>query len=407
MKRGIVFILLILAVVGLIFYWFTFRPGTLEIKITPKDAIIKINDEIKPRLESGKYYLEAGTYKLRLESQGYIDWEQEVTVSASRNKKVEVTLKSIPSPIKLTQEKVKSVQLSTDDQWLYFLDEKGETVYRQELLGNQANLYSKEPVTSGRLNNLSEFFLNGDLGLFHYPNKTTLFDFQKFDLTNQTEKEFPEGTNFAAFSPSGNRLAIAVEKDDYKAILITDLMFNTQRSIETRILTSPLKLFWGASEERLAVIDKNGRLAIADIFSKDLIPLSLGGELALEALPAPKTDQVAIEVTNKKGNRLYILDLKFPKLLPYYQRTNAAKSVWMEDGRNLIIAKPNGNNESDDLFIWDLDKNQLSKLFWQSNSALSFFNLNLNQANDLLFFRDREGFLYQLRVERGTYPYAR
>lgn len=132
-------------VLGLFVIYFVFYRGVLEIEVSPRPFVVKIDDTEYKETDSLKKYLAPGDYQVEISKQGFETYTSEVHVSLwSRTKLVPELWFANRDAEKVAN--LKAFYPSSSDDMLFYLNSEDNYLYRLNIKTTEKKAISKEPL---------------------------------------------------------------------------------------------------------------------------------------------------------------------------------------------------------------------------------------------------------------------
>lgn len=261
---------ILLAGVGI--YLGVFYPGQITLTTTPDYATITAGSTTATG--SAEIRRWPGTVPVTVNAPGYVPFSDIITIGAGERKTRAITLREIPSPIRLSERRIQFPILDSERSSLLFLDPSEDTAYRLSLSNlAQAN---DDVITPSVLRDLTDLIWspNRQLAFLKQGGTTKLYDFKRYDLVNQTTTDWPAGIGAIDWRPDGEKVAYYYEPGDGERSLIRATKDNSEverlYNFAEDSISNP-KLAWSPDAKYIAVW--TDQLYLFDVFAKTLTPV--------------------------------------------------------------------------------------------------------------------------------------
>lgn len=401
-----VFIVLTLALI-----WF-FSRSYLSVEITPNTATVLVdNAPLKiNRAGIGKRLSKPGTHTIKVEADGYIGTTREVTFKRGFTTKISLDLKEMPK-----QELIESAGTFLSkgkeaNQFLY-LGDNGTTLIRATVTAGDSGslIIGKQALTDKRLSGINEIIWspNNDLALFRKGSKINIFDFQKYDFVNQTEKLWGENIGSIAWAPDNTKIAYYYTPPSGERSLV---FANTDNSIQTRILNlndetlqieNPI-LRWSPDSRWLLLIPQSktysqNKIYLLDTYSKIVRPITTNGD-QIDASFSPDGNKIlystySYDVNGGETYLLSVMDNNGENQRSLNLRQDLKKTIWNIDSKNILFASINSQIGTNNISIYDTTRVQKNA---------DFLTLSADQKVSLLQMAS-DGKIITYQTEKGVY----
>ncbi len=330
-------IVALLAVASAGFFLFFWR-GTMTVTITPPQATVSIAGVTGTGAQTRT--LPPGTYALHAEAPGFLPFDQDVTLGRHAKEQIDVTLQSAPVPIQLSGQVVQFLALDAEQSSLLYLEPATKTIYR--LRFDDPTKPIIDPITPNRFEQIRDLIWSPDrqLALLREGGVLSLYDFNRYDLVNQTTTDWPsevkaidwrpDGAKVAYFlsnPTTGERTLVRATKDNEEI----ERIFNFANTV----IMDPT-LSWSPDAKQIAIVEKN--VFLFDVFSKTLRQLSVPGPIKAVRW-SPSSDRLLFETESGQlgligtGGEASRLAASGP----------LTRAVFSHDGQSLIHASGRGS----------------------------------------------------------------
>ncbi|MBI2589864.1 PD40 domain-containing protein [Candidatus Berkelbacteria bacterium] len=386
--------LVLLLIGGVIFFLF-FWKATLSVSPTPAEAQVSVGDALG--IGSLTTKLSPGESKVMVSLLGYLPYTQILELKTNEKRSLEIELRKLPIPQELIGDRIQYLALDAERESLLYLNGGTKTIERLFL----ENLLEPrhDSITPARFGGITEFVWspNRQLAFFREGDALKQYDFHRYDLTNQTTKDWPTGIGSIDWRPDGEKVAYYYEPGGGEKSLIRANKDNGELerifNFQSTDISNPT-LFWSPDGKKIAILTQ--KLYIFDVFSKSLAELQTNGSVK-EARWLPTSDRLLYQENN---GRLTVINLE-------NQRTelslngSVADCAFFADGSALVHASGSGQIAEFIKVAFD-NSVQTPYLFDAAITELAPTNLLLAPDEKTLFFTSN-GKLYALALDDGIY----
>jgi len=392
-KKIIAYIVIGIIALGAGIFGFLYYNTHVTISAVPANAKITLSDQNLNNGERTK--IKPGTYELKIELDDYIPYQQTVKLGIGANKLVSVSLRLLPVPEKVVNDMGKFAVLSVDKKSLFFLSNGGQTLFQiPDIL--------VEKLTTEKI---SPDFFTGVTGIIWSPDrnlaiikqdqKTSLYDFKRYDLLHQEITPFSDGIKNIVWSADSSSIIYYFAPSSGETTLIKATKTNTNEERIFNFKDTKIKnpqLDWSPDMLSVSIV-ANNELNIFDIYSKQLTTADVGKKVT-EAKFTPDNNIIFVS-----DDAVYTCDKTGGNLQKHNFLTNLNK-VSFVDPSNLIIAEKQGNNYS--FFAYNLIDDVKTELVYNKKVQTNPINEILTTDGKNLYF-ESSGFLYRMKVDEGGY----
>lgn len=266
MKRLYLILLITMAVFGLagFVFWRYFYLGTLQLDVTPKDALVTINGKATP---DRTVHLPKGTYTIEVSSPGYRTESFSLQTGYGSQTTKKVALISLPKPAKTIDGPVRFLTATGDRKALFF--EHSGVLYQYDLTAPAGT--PGLPITP-QLKDLAMVSWSPDFKLAllkKTDGEVGLYDFNRYDLLHQEYRPYGKDFKQVVWSPDNDGFYAEFFNSSEHSIIKA----NTTNTNQTRLAglgLLPLQNFtMTASSPTDLLLSGTDMLTPADIFRFD------------------------------------------------------------------------------------------------------------------------------------------
>lgn len=374
--------------------WGLVRKVPIALAIEPKGAVIVVDNKT---VQNGQK-IGFGKKAVRIEAAGYVPYE--ITRRANLFSTLKLNVKLRPLPV--------AEKLSEGD----FLrqDKQGKIFYRQ---GERLYIVSPQSkadlaITEPHFGNLQEivFSPDGFLAWVKFADGSNgIYDFNRYNLTNQEFHRWDDGVTYAAWSTSSSAATPEKQRIVY---LKDDVLYQTDplRQITERVVDLSGEnlgngyLEW-SSDEKVLLIVGGGGLYLLEPQTETLTPIARGG--IASAMLAPDSQTVVFSKNGQLFAQKYSLVDPFsgdPKdigkievepIMPLNIPANAQNSGFV-DGKTMVVA------QNKQFVRVEIPSGKITKFYHQPQAGNPTL---LKVSGDTAYFE--MGGIYSLKLDSGEY----
>jgi len=375
--------------------------GTLKLTLDPAGADVVIDGKFKRQsVSSLNIKLKAGEHTLIATKEGYLDWEQEFTLSASETKEINLKLDPTPNIEVLIEgniafpELVRNgaavayltpgsgfsvTDLSVKEQAALFGGEiipqtqlvnwaPGEPMALVKLGGNPKlpNVYDNRGVR-GRFVPLGERPVQGaprDTGI-----STWLFDDARQTAQGWQPVWLNESIQNLDFSPDGSRIVyLYITADGERSLVVAHPDGGDWERVALEVTLEDPELVWLNNDQYILMIDANGNDGndqLFDLASKNLNTVMPDRIANTPVASSPDGTQI-LYISGENGRKLAVWNVVSNSREKLFESEigESTQFVWQTDNR-FIVSKDDGS-----LWYWDLNGKEKPVQFISAVGAL-------------------------------------
>ncbi len=381
-------------------FWF-FSGSFLRLSVTPKDAIVTIDNSPIYLTKTGKANkkVKKGAHILRVEKEGYIAFSQDLVSKAGSIKSLAITLKNLPQALDSGGQLAKGNDLSDG----YFLSSDGRAIYKASVgfddSGNVVNLANNE-ITPAKLSGIQDIIWSPhkDFALFRKTDAIYLYDFKKYDFVNQTESIYGKNIGSIAWSPDNSKIAYFYNPPSGEKTLIFSNFNNTNAERVYNFAGTTIEnptLRWSPDSQWLLIAPQGknyteNNLYVFNAYTRTIRKITDTGN-QVDGLFSPDSKSVVyatysadpgqpipyvLSIMNVDGSNKRSLDI----------RADIRKGVWFKDSNKLLLVSYDTQAKRDYIFKFDIAKKEKS---------YSISNSTQGQINSVVLANDDQIILYQ------------
>lgn len=382
-------------VVGIAAFFLFFWRGELSVTVTPSTATVSIGET--SGVGALTQTVVPGLYTVRSEAAGFIPYQRELTIARDESKTLSVDLRPLPEATKLADSVVQFMALDQERQSLLYLVPSAKRVERLSL--RNPNAPSADAITPDRFSEVKDFVWSPNRQLAFYREGGTLrqYDFNRYDLVNQTVTDWPSQVQAVDWRPDGEKVAyVYADSATGERTLVRAGRSNEDPeriyNFGSTAITNP-QIRWAPDGKSIAIWEKN--LFVLDVFSAELRQLDVGATVT-NATWSPTSDRLLFQTETGSLGTVKLDGTKDQTTLT----GPIARAAFSGDGSSLITAK--GRGASLELSKLELATGAVTPLYIAPSSDLDPTDLIISADNSTLYFTSA-GHPYRLTIDNGQY----
>lgn len=392
-KVWLYIILGIIILAGGIFGILYYNTG-ITVSSSPDNSVITAND--LSLVSNQKTKLSSGNYLLQVNAPNYIPYKKNINVGFGSSKNYIINLRPLPEVQRAISNTARYAVLAPDKIGMYILSDSGKTMY--EILDIFSENLATEKISPEFFSNVTNVIWSPDrtLAIVKQDQKTSLYDFKRYDLLHQEITPFEDGIKYTIWSPNSAEIIYYFAPTGGETTLIRATKTNTDQKRIYNFKDNPVsnpQLDWSPDGKYLSVAS-DGKLQILDLYNNNMSTIDVGKKV-LEAKFTP-TNQIIF--TSDDSN--YITDIEGLDTKSLGIKTNLNRLSWI-DNQNFVFAQ-----KSDDglyhFYVYDIIDYSKDEIFYNTKTMINPTNLILTSDGKLLYF-ESDGYLYRLQVDMGVY----
>lgn len=398
------YIILAVIVMALVFAIWLFSNSFLSIKVSPRDAMVFVDEEQVSVNSFGfaKKRLSLGSHLVKVEMDGYVSTIKSVDLKRGMTKSQNITLKENPFVTTIAENGNFLAKGNNPDEFFY-LGNNGSAIYRTKIgLDDKGEITQTTlPATNSNLGGIDEIIWspNKDLALFRKSDGVYMFDFKKYDFVNQTETLWGENISSVAWSPDNSKIAY------YKADEKTLIFSNLDNSQPIRIanlgdmgITDPI-LRWSPDSEWLALIPRNdnktnNKIYLLNAYSKTIKQLTSSGN-KVDAVFSPDNKIFYSENSRDTAGQLVTtistINTDGEGDMALTLNTETKDILFLDNGDNILAAGEDGQSQLESIFKFDVKNNRQNdfSIHFEENEPINSLFTAIN--NGVAVFETESG----------------
>lgn len=394
MNKKLIFIIIGIIILAMVLAIVFLSKSTLIIKTNPSQNV-QISIDGQKVSANGEIKLKSGTYDIKIESPEYIPYQKNIKLGMFAKKELSVNLKKLSVPQKAVEYQVQYTILSSDKKSLYYLSNNGKTMY--EITNLEAELSKSDKISPDFFSDVTNVIWSPDrnLAIIKQENKTSLYDFKRYDLLHQEIYPFSDGIGNIVWRADGKKILYYYAPEGGETTLIEAEPDNTNKQIVYNFKDTQIRnpaIDWSPDQQDALVI-ANTKLYIFHFFDKTLKPL-LENTAVSEAEFTPDNDIIyqtsdGLHICDKLGQNDWKLEVN----------TGLDKIYFFDSSTLYYSEKTKGANQ---FFLFDLAKNQKTEIFYNTKININPADLLVTENQKRLYF-ESEGYLYFINIETNNY----
>lgn len=374
--------------------------GFIYIKPLPPISKVVFDGKVYPvRMGTAKIIADPGEYQLQIIADGYASYNQKIVVKRGFNKTMPVNLTQNQSPV-LAAESGQYLTKGSDFDNGYYIGDAGTRIFRVKYeidSESQLKVYENLALTDNRINGVKEFILSPtkELALFRKNDGVYLFDFNKYDFINQTERLWGENIYSITWAPDNSKIAYVYAPPLGERTLVFSNLTNTEITriinLKEQNISNPLLHF--APDSRFMtiiprdVLPERNKLYLFDTYLRKLTVANENG-YQYDSLFSPDANKILFSTvlpteSSKKALSIMDKDGQNQKFLDVY--STSSQSAWSPssdsiatiatnpEGKDTIIWVNIASGEKKEIWMSDDPKTRVHKLSYLSNGKIIIF----------------------------------
>lgn len=392
MKSKILYIILGIVLLSISVGIFLYYNTSVYISVTPGNAKI-ILDNISIA-NSQKTKIKPGNYKLKINLEDYIPYESDLNISFGSNTSLNIVLRALPIPEKVVNDLGRFAVLSEDKKSMYFLSNNGKTMYQIQDI--EAEKLKIEKISPDFFSNITNIIWSPDreLAIIKQTDKTSLYDFKRYDLLHQEITPFDDGVKNIVWSADAKNIIYYFSPVEGETTLIKATQTNTNLeriyNFKDTAIRNP-QIDWSPDQGDILLV-ANKKLYLLNLYLKKLTELSIEGVLEAKFTPDNKiiyiTD-IGAHICDKLGQNAKKLDFN----------TSLNKITFLNKDKIIYVQKI---NDVDKFYYYNLLDNTKTELVYNHKYKINPVNEILSTNENYLYFESM-GYLYRIKVDTSKY----
>ncbi|MBN2585056.1 PEGA domain-containing protein [Patescibacteria group bacterium] len=359
--------------------------GTLDLSLEPAGADIVIDGKFKRQAVSSlSIKLKPGEHTLLATKEGYLDWEQEFTLSANESKEINLKLNTIPNIEVLIEGNIAFPELIRNGRSIAYMSAEGsfsvinlDTNEQASLFGNHViaqarfiNWASGEPMALAKLDGMPKlsnlrdnrsvrgrFVPLGERPVQGAPRNTGTSSWFLND-TNQTAAGWQpvllnESIGSFDFSPDSSRIIYFYHTaDGEQSLVVAHPDGGEWERLATQVPLVDPELVWLNSERYILLLDdkNDGTDQIFDMVSKNFSE-AMPDRLANTTVASSPDGTRILYVSEENGYRLAVWNLLSSSREKLFEEAidSQTQFVWQTDDKFIL------NKDDGSLWYWNLN----------------------------------------------------
>lgn len=374
-------------------YFIWFYKATVSITVEPNSAQIEIG-EFK-NIGGGIFKLQPGNYTLKISLTDYVPYEKTIKVKPTTWPKYNVALNHLSEPLKVVDYPAKFVTFTPEQNSFLYLSNEGKTIYRLDNVASDSKqkAYAVSNAVFSAVEDI-QWHPSREIALVKQNGKWSMFNFNRYDLLNQTFKEWPGGVGNIIWHPNGEKV-VYYYKTDNETSLIRANKDNSQMeriyNLEQTNIRYP-KMRWSSDGQTILIIDNS--IFVFDLYTKTLKQLEQF-QAVTEAVFTPDDKNIIYQ----KDERLYMIDLDGQNRQDLNIATPLAKTAWLDNDNLLYFWQ---KDSTDKIFKYNYKTKNSIEYAYNPKYTIHARNLYISKDKSKVFYNQDE-YLYSLKLVGKEY----
>jgi len=342
---------------------------------------------------------------LKVESDDYIGYKEEITLARGKNYSKKITLKTAPMPIEIAA----SAQfIAVKNNEIFYQNPSDKLIYLSKIkfsAGGEIQPESTQAITSSAIENVDNILWSPtrELLLLKRGTDVNLFDFKKYDFVNQQEALFGHYIGDIVWSPDNSRVAYyyappsgekslifsdAANKDIFRAANLKNLNINNPY-----IAFSP-------DSQWLVIIPRNqnfeeNKIFLMNVFTKEVKEINSTGNQK-EAIFSSDNQKIIYSTFSSNPNNLIHRDLSVMNLNGSEKKSLGVSAkasdvrYWNNPNKVFLLR----TTENSKLELADLLDNTLTDFFFKGQNQTNISEIILSGNNSGAVFVSEDKLYY-------------
>jgi len=383
----------IIALAGSIFGILYFSTG-ITVIASPAQAKITISGQ--EAVSAQKTKLKPGNYAIKIELADYIPYKKDIKLGIGSSQNTTVNLRALPAVEQALPDTARYAVLSPDKVSMYILSSGGKTMY--EIANITSEILATEKISPDFFVDVSNVIWspNRTLAIVKQDQKTSLYDFKRYDLLHQEITPFEDGIKYIVWSPNSEEIIYYFSPSGGETTLVRATKTNTDQKRIYNFKDNPIsnpQLDWSPDGKYLLVV-ANSTLQILNLYNNQMTKLDVNKKV-YEARFTPEGNIIFLS-----DDANYITDIGGIDITNLGIKTALNRISWI-DSQNFVFAQ-----KADDgvyhFYIYDILDQSKNEIYYDTKTSINPTNPILTSDGKMLYF-ENNGYLYRMDVDMGVY----
>lgn len=411
LKKSIYMVIIALLLAVVVLFWVMSR-SFVTILLNPKDASISIDGKSIRPTSSGQIQTNftPGPHLVRVESDGYTGFSEEINFSRGFAKKINITLSKTESPVVINDDG-DFLTRGIDFNDGFYLGNGGKTIYKLKVgFGEQGQIKALEnkPVTEARLSGAKEIVWSPskELALLRKNDGSiNLFDFMKYDFVHQTETPWGKDIGAIAWSPDNSKIAYIYSPASGEKSLVFSNILNTEIervvNLKEHDIDDPI-LHWSPDSEHLMIIPRSkekekNNVYLFNAYTRSMSKLTETGNL-VDAAFSPDSNSIIYSTLVGSDSHLSIMNKDGSDQQDLKLTATINNITWAKDSRNIVVAgRDSSTTSGTKIFKFDTKLKQTAGFVINDLLVKSINSISISDDGKILLYGADKA-IYALKI---------
>lgn len=390
--KKVLYILLGIVVIAGGVYAVLYYNTSLSVKAEPQGSSISIDQKT---VSSGeKLSIKPGSHEISITRDDYIPYRKLTNVGFGDQEIVNITLRPLPIPEKIVTKQARFPIASLDGKSIYYLSEK--TMYAIEGINTETLKF--EAISPDFFEDVTDVVWapNQELAIIKQSAKTSLYNFQRYDLLRQEITPFDdEGIKDTVWSSDSKNIMYYYEPGTGERTLVKATPSNTDKEIVYNFKDTDIKnpkIDWSPNMEDVLIV-ANSKIYLLNLYTNSMSVIS-GEEKVLEGRFTPDNNILMIA---QSGD--YIVD-KITKAKQQLDLNTNLQRITFVDAKNMVLSEKLDNKYN--FYTYNIPINDKKELYYNKKVSVNPID-NILTSNEKYLYFESNKFLYKMSVDTGEY----
>lgn len=395
------FIIAFVVFLAVLVYFSLFYRAKIAVEVAPADAVVMLDNKPEKTV-AGKatFTTSFGKHTLKIESDNYIGYKEEINLSRGENYLKKITLTKAPAPITVA-ENAKYIATKNNEIYYYnpsdqlFYLSKIENFESEEINGQEKQKMTSEPITD--FDNII-WSPNKELVIIKKNTTVSILDFKKYDFVNQSIKTFGSNIGDIAWAPDNSRIAYYyAPPTGEKSLIFSD--FNNQNIYRAADLAdlgieNPYLAF-SPSSQYLVIIPRNSdfeqnKIYLMDIFTKEITKICNTGNQK-EAVFSADSKKIVYSSFSNGQQVLSAMNIDGSENRPLGVSGKASDIVLWKNPEQLFLQT---NSSGSKMIIVSISNGSTTDFYFKGQSNSNIREVILNDKKTVAIFVSNQTLRY-------------